>query len=66
MTTVRHVHMRDLGYCNRGAREFFQRHALSWPDFVEQGIDAEKLRQTGDAMAQRVIEHAERVGYGQQ
>lgn len=63
---VRHVHMRELGYCNRGAREWFARHGLSWSEFVAQGVDAEKLRATGDAMALRVVEHAERASDGQQ
>lgn len=61
-TIVRHVHMRELGYCNRGGREFFARHGLSWGDFLAQGIEADKLRATGDAMAMRVIEHAEKAG----
>lgn len=57
--------MRDLGYCNRGAREWFARQGLSWPDFVENGVDAERLRATGDAMAEKVCEHAERLQDGQ-
>lgn len=68
MTTVEHRHMRQLGYCNRGAREWFARHGLSWADFVRQGIDAEQLRATNDAMAARVVAHAEQEGraHGQQ
>ncbi len=54
--------MRELGYCNRGAREFFARHGLSWADFLAQGVEADKLRATGDAMAMHVVEHAEQVG----
>jgi hypothetical protein len=65
MTTVLHRHMRELGYCNRGARDWFARQGLSWPDFVEHGIDAEQLRATGDAMAERAIERAEEENNGQ-
>jgi len=68
-TTVRHVHMRELGYCNRGARAFFARHGLSWADFLREGIDGDSLRATGDAMAARVVEHAQQqegAGHGQQ
>jgi hypothetical protein len=64
--TVRHVHLRELGYCNRGSREFFARHGLSWPDFLHKGIEAEKLSSTGDAMALRLVEHAVKVSDGQQ
>lgn len=53
--------MRELGYCNRGAREFFAQHGLSWAEFLDAGVDADKLRATGDAMALRVVEHAEQV-----
>lgn len=52
--------MRELGYCNRGAREWFTRHGLSWAEFLAGGIEADKLRATGDAMAARVVEHAEK------
>ena len=46
-------------YCHRGARAFAQRHNLDWQDFVKNGIDAEVLRQTGDAMAVRIVEAVE-------
>lgn len=59
-TIVRHVHMRELGYCNKGAREWFARHGLSWAEFLAEGIDADRLRSTGDAMAARVADHAEK------
>jgi len=59
--------MRELGYCNRGAREWFARQGLSWADFLAGGIEADKLRATGDAMAERVAEHAEKdQQHGQQ
>jgi hypothetical protein len=56
--TVLHRHLRELGYCNRGARAFFARHGLDWPAFLRGGIPAEQLERTGDAMALKAVEHA--------
>lgn len=55
------ITMRDVRaakMCSRGARKFFERHNLDWSDFIKNGIDAEKLLSTGDAMAVRVVEVA--------
>lgn len=55
------VTMRDIRaakMCSRGARKFFERHGLDWSAFVKQGIPAEKLAATGDAMALQVVEVA--------
>ena len=65
MTTVLHRHCRELGYCNRGLREWFAREGLDWPAFVKHGLDAEVLRAKHNAMADRAIEHAERTVNGQ-
>lgn len=56
---ILHRHLRELGYCNRGARAFCLRHGISWPAFLRTGIDAPTLQATGDAMAQRLIDHAQ-------
>lgn len=66
MTIVLHKHCRELGYCNRGLREWFAREGLDWPAFVRNGLDAEILRATHNAMAERAIAHAERMTDGQQ
>lgn len=55
MLIVIHADMRSLGYCNRGARSWFVRHKLDWADFINQGIEAEQLLATGDAMAEAVV-----------
>lgn len=55
MVVVIHADMRALGYCNRGARQWFARHRLDWSDFLNQGIAAEQLLATGDAMAEEVV-----------
>jgi hypothetical protein len=65
MTIVTHRHCRELGYCNRGLREWFVREGLSWSDFLKQGIDAETLRAKNNAMVDRVIARAE-IEHGQQ
>ena len=51
------------GYCARGTEAFFKKHDLDWLDFKENGIDAQKLVNTGDEMA---IKLAERAGYGRE
>ena len=66
MTTVLHRHLRELGYCNRGSREFFSKHGLDWGRFLKEGIEAEKLLATNDAMAARLVAQAERDQDGQQ
>lgn len=55
------VTMRDIRtakMCSRGTRAFFMRHGLDFADFVVNGIPAERLEATGDAMAIRVCEVA--------
>jgi hypothetical protein len=52
---VTHADMRSLGYCNRGARDWFARHRLDWSRFIDQGLPADLLLATGDSMAQDVV-----------
>lgn len=66
MTLVLHRHCREVGYCNRGLRTLCEREGIDWPDFLRHGIDADRLRALNNAMAQRVIEQAERENDGQQ
>jgi hypothetical protein len=56
IVTVSHV--RQAKYCMVGARRFFKRHNLDWSDFLRNGIEEDVLKQTGDAMALKVIEVA--------
>lgn len=51
MTDIRRAKM-----CSRGARDFFIKHDLDWSLFLKEGIEAEKLIGTGDAMAIKVVE----------
>lgn len=55
---VRMEHLRRLGYCSGGVRAFFSRHGLDYSAFLQDGVSAEALRNTGDAMALAAIEEA--------
>ena len=59
MTRVRVHHLRQLGYCMRGARRWMRRHGWDWGHFVRDGVDAGELRATGDAMAVKAADVAE-------
>lgn len=59
MTIVLHRHCRELGYCNRGLRQWFAREGLDWADFLKHGISADTLRERDNAMAERAITLAE-------
>lgn len=55
------IRMRDIRaakMCSRGARTWFARHGLDWSEFITNGIDADLVLATGDAMAIRVVEVA--------
>lgn len=58
MTMVTIEHIRQCEMCSDGTREFFKMHGFDWGDFLKNGIDAEKLAATGDAMALQVVEAA--------
>lgn len=58
MTIVIAADMIALGYCSKGVREWFKQNGLDYPSFVKNGIDAELLAQTGDAMILRAIDVA--------
>lgn len=55
------ITMRDIRaacMCSRGTRAFFERHGIDWAEFLRNGVPAEKLESTGDAMAMHVVEVA--------
>ena len=66
MTVVLHRHCRELGYCNRGLREWFARAELDWQAFIRDGLQADVLRSFDNAMVSRVIDLAEREAHGKQ
>ena len=44
--------------CLQGARPWFRRHGFDWQAFLAEGIMADQLAATGDALALRVIAQA--------
>lgn len=62
MTTERVLvnmrHVRKARLCSRGVRDFLEKHGLDWQAFLKEGIDADLLIATGDAMAIKVAEVA--------
>lgn len=59
MTRVTIQDLRDARYCLAGVRPWFRRHGLDWQAFLDCGIDADRLRATGDALVEPVIRIAE-------
>lgn len=57
-------HINAIRYCSRGSRAFFEKHGLSWGDFLRNGIDRETLEKLDDAMATRAIQIADAEGGG--
>jgi hypothetical protein len=53
---IRVEHCWGFGYCSRGLRQFALRHNIDWVDWVNNGVDSEKLVSTGDEMAIVVVE----------
>ena len=51
--------VRAAGLCVNGSRAWFARHGLDFRAFVREGLDAETLLATGDAMALRVVNYAQ-------
>jgi len=43
-------------YCANGSRRWFARMGLDWAAFVRDGIDADVLEATGDAMALKLVD----------
>jgi len=50
---------RELGFCVGGTRTFMERHGLDFKAFLRDGLEAKDLLATGDAMAERVVAHAQ-------
>ncbi len=58
---------RRPGYCVKGCRLFAERHGLDMKAFARDGIEAEALLATGDAMAAHIVDYVRqmRESYGQ-
>lgn len=73
IVTIQHLHTvptwtTRTGYCARQSRAFFAEHGLDWLAFVREGIPAQQLLDTGNALAAHLVEHARKmeVEHGQQ
>lgn len=69
IVTIQHMHSVPTwngrqGYCHGQAREFFKRHNLDWWDFLNNGIEADLLLATGDALAAVLVQYAMEVDDG--
>lgn len=53
--TVTMRHIRQARLCAGGARAFFARYGLDWGKFLRDGIPADELEATGDALAAGVV-----------
>ena len=63
MTVVRIRHIQQArvahgGFCAPGVRAWFERHKFNFPDFVRNGIDAEKLLALNDHFGNQVVAKA--------
>ena len=50
--------LRAARLCFQGSRPWLARHGLSWQEFLANGIEAEVLDATGDALVKRVTAQA--------
>jgi hypothetical protein len=57
-TIVTMKDVRAARFCFKGSRVWFAKRGLSWMDFLKHGIDAQVLLDSGDAMAEKVVEVA--------
>ena len=66
MILVTMKHLRQLKYCAKGCRQFWEKHNISWADHIQNGgTPVEVLEETGDAMILKACELA-RADSGQE
>lgn len=58
--TIVHADLAALRYCNRGSRQFFERHGLNWSSFLQDGVAIETVERIDDEMARAVVRQAKR------
>lgn len=46
-------HIRAAKLCSRGAREWAAAQGIPWNDFLDNGVDADRLEATGDPFAMK-------------
>jgi hypothetical protein len=52
--------VRAAKLCTSGARIWLTRYGVSWTKFLDEGVSADFLRETGDPLALRVVREVER------
>lgn len=55
--------VRAAKLCCGGARAWFRNHDIDWRAFIEQGVPANVLADTGDPLALRVVAAAEQRSF---
>ena len=60
---VLHQDMRAINFCNRGAREFCERHGFDWQTFVEQGVELDEVERIDDEMLKQTVDALLRGDY---
>lgn len=58
--------IRKQGYCVQGIKTWFSAHGLNFSEFLQQGVESDRLLATGDELARKVVEAKMKAGdYGQ-
>jgi hypothetical protein len=52
---VKITDIRATGHCTLGIRRWFDSRGIDFHDFMRNGIEAERLLETGDGLAKRVV-----------
>jgi len=60
VSRITHADMMACKFCNRGARQFCERHGFNWQVFITQGVEIADVEHIDDAMLKQVIERARR------
>ena len=47
---------KNQAFCAKGCRAWAAAHGFDWADFVENGVTAERLLSTGDALALEIVD----------
>jgi hypothetical protein len=58
---VTYQEAKELNYCNRGLRQFFDKHGLDYQEFKSHGIDHAVLAAINDAMANDLIQYSAKM-----
>lgn len=57
---ITYQHVRQMRYCAKGTRAFFERHGLDWSQFLKVGLPEELILATGDTMAIKLVQQVKK------